>query len=172
VDAAGNLRELSRGRAGRPGLLFKEFSQAEKVLGYGGQLHSFEAVFSPRDANGEPLYLWNRETGAIDPAVAKAWERYDISLVLERNWKTLGPKLAGKIHIHMGDRDKFYLEGATFLLRDRLKELGSDAEVVIHPGAGHGTFVNSIRGQLSQEMADAFAKNHPEAVPVPAGAAK
>jgi S-formylglutathione hydrolase FrmB len=172
VDPRGQPRPLSRGRGGRPGILFKEFLRAEKVLGYGGQLHSFEAVFSPRDANGEPLYLWNRETGAIDPAVAKEWEKYDIRLFLERNWKTLGPKLAGKLHIHMGDMDNYYLEGATLLLRDALKQLGSDAEVVIYPGAGHGTFVASIRGQLSQQMADTFAKNHPEHVPAAVSASR
>ncbi|MEX2316643.1 MAG: alpha/beta hydrolase-fold protein [Pirellulales bacterium] len=172
VDPAGAPRPLSRGRGGGAGLMFKDFSLAEKVLGYGGQLHSFEAVFSQRDASGEPLYLWNRQTGAIDPAVAKEWEKYDIRLVLERNWKTLGPKLAGKLHIHMGDMDTYYLEGATLLLRDTLKNLGSDAEVVIYPGAGHGTFVRGIRGQLSQLMADTFAKNHPELVPATVGASR
>jgi dienelactone hydrolase len=65
----------------------------------------------------------------------------------------------------MGDMDTYYLEGATLLLRDKLKELGSDAEVVIYPGAGHGTFVREIRGLLSQQMAETFAKNHPEHVP-------
>jgi hypothetical protein len=165
VDPAGEARPLSRGRGGRPGLWFREFSLAEHALGYGGQLHSFEAVFSPRGTNGEPQPLWNRETGAIDAAVAKEWEKYDISLVIERNWQTLKPKLAGKLHIHMGDMDTYYLEGATLLLRDKLKELGSDAEVVIYPGAGHGTFVREIRGLLSQQMAETFAKNHPEHVP-------
>ena len=28
-----------------------------------------------------------------EPAIAKAWELYDIHLVLERNWDRLGPKL-------------------------------------------------------------------------------
>jgi hypothetical protein len=165
VDPAGERRPLSRGRGGRPGLWFDEFSWAERALGYGGQLHSFEAVFSPRGPDGEPRPLWNRETGAIDPAVAKEWEKYDIRLILERNWESLKPKLAGKLHIHMGDLDTYYLEGATFLLRDKLKELGSDAEVVIYPGAGHGTFVRGIRGLLAQQMAETFAKNHPEHVP-------
>lgn len=166
VDPEGNPRPLSRGRGGGVGIWFKDLSLAENVLGYGGQLHSFEAVFSPRGEDGEPLPLWDRQTGAIDPAVAKAWEKYDIRLVIERNWDTLKPKLAGKLHIHMGDMDTYYLERATFLLRDKLKELGSDAEVVIYPGAGHGTFVPGIRRQLSQQMAESFAKNHPQLIPV------
>ena len=84
--------------------------------------------------DGKPRPLWDRKTGAIDPEVATAWEKYDIRLVLERNWKTLGPKLAGKIHVYMGEEDTFYLEGATALLKESLAELGSDAVVELFPG--------------------------------------
>ena len=79
----------------------------DDVIGWGGQLGSFEAVFSPLDQNGHPRKLWDRSSGAIDPEVAKAWEAYDIRLVLERNWPVLGPKLKGKLHVIMGDMDTF-----------------------------------------------------------------
>jgi hypothetical protein len=99
----------------------------EEGMGHGGQLASFEAVFSERDGNGWPKRLWDRKTGAIDPEVARSWEKYDISLVLERNWKVLGPKLAGKLHVYTGEQDTFYLEGSTRLLREQLVRLKSDA---------------------------------------------
>ena len=89
----------------------------EDVIGDGGQLRSFEAVFSPLGPDGRPRRLWDRNTGAIDPEVAHAWEAYDIRLVLERNWPTLGPKLAGKLHVFTGALDTFYLEGAVRLLK-------------------------------------------------------
>ena len=111
----------------------------DDVIGWGGQLGSFEAVFSPLDRDGRPRKLWDRATGAIDPEVAKAWEAYDIRLVLERNWPTLGPKLKGKLHVITGDLDTFYLEGAVKLLKESLAKLGSDAVVEIIPGRDHGT---------------------------------
>ena len=102
-------------------------------MGRGGQLYSFEAVFSPKGSDGSPRQLWNRQSGAVDPKVADSWRRYDIRLILERNWPKLGPKLAGKLHIYMGAEDTFYLEGATRLLGESLKKLGSDAVVEIVP---------------------------------------
>ena len=39
----------------------------EDVIGDGGQLHSFEAVFSPLGHDGRPRPLWDRATGAMDP---------------------------------------------------------------------------------------------------------
>ena len=114
-------------------LFYDRFSRMDDVIGWGGQLGSFEAVFSPLDHDGRPRKLWDRATGAIDPAVAKAWEAYDIRLVLERNWPALGPKLKGKLHVITGDLDTFYLEGAVKLLKESLAKLGSDAVVEIIP---------------------------------------
>jgi S-formylglutathione hydrolase FrmB len=143
-------------------LWYDDFDHMEEVLGQGGQLHSFEAVFSPRGEDGRPKPLWSRRTGDIDPAVAKAWEAYDIRLLLERNWATLGPRLAGKLHIFMGDQDTFYLEGATILLKESLQKLGSDAVVEIHPGKDHRTVLTGeLQTRMRREMVDAFLKHHP-----------
>jgi S-formylglutathione hydrolase FrmB len=153
TDAEGNPRPLAR-RGQKPVLFYKAFSDMEEVMGHGGQLGSFEAVFSPRGPDGKPLRLWDRHTGAVDPAVARNWEAYDIRLTLERNWKTLAPKLAGKIHVYMGGDDTFYLEGATRLLGESLKKLGSDAVVEIVPGKDHGTLLDpKMRKRIAEEMA-------------------
>ena len=161
VDAGGNRRPLARIR-GRVLLWYDGFSNMEWVLGYGGQLHSFEAVFSPRAKDGTPLLIWDRKTGKVNTKVAKTWEKYDIRLILERNWKSLGPKLKGKLHVHMGDKDTFYLEGATVLLKESLAKLKSDAVVEIHKGRNH---FDLLRGGLSQrlrgEMVDVFLANFP-----------
>jgi hypothetical protein len=134
----------------------------EEYMGRGGQLGSFEAVFSPRGADGRPRRLWDRSTGAIDPAVAKSWETYDIRLILERNWKTLGPKLAGKIHVYMGDVDTFYLDGATRLLKGSLAGLKSDAVVELFPKRDHGTLMDAaLRKRIAAEMAAAIKATQP-----------
>jgi hypothetical protein len=153
IDDKGNKRPLAR-MGNKPVLYYQPFSDMEEVMGHGGQLASFEAVFSPRGPDGKPRRLWDRTTGAVDPEVARAWQRYDIRLTLERNWKTLGPKLAGKLHVYIGGQDTFYLEGATALLQESLKKLGSDAVVEIIPGRDHGNLIDkSMRERISREMA-------------------
>ncbi len=129
----------------------------EWALGPGGQLHSFEAVFSPRGEDGTPQLIWDRRTGAVDTAVTRHWEKYDIRLILERNWSDLGPKLNGKLHVIMGDQDTFYLEGATILLKESLKQLGSDAEIEIVPGRDHFNLLEkSLLLRIRREMAERF----------------
>ncbi|MFX5914859.1 hypothetical protein ABTE45_18750, partial [Acinetobacter baumannii] len=92
---------------------------------YGGQFASFEAVFSPKGEDGQPMPIFDRDTGIIDQRVAKSWERYDISRLLRENWTTLGPKLKGKLNIFVGTADTFHLDEATRLLDAELKKLGS-----------------------------------------------
>ncbi len=158
TDAEGNPRPLGR-KGGKVLFHYRPFSDMEAVMGRGGQLGSFEAVFSPKGPDGKPLRLWDRATGKIDPAVAKTWERYDIRLTLERNWKTLGPKLAGKIHVYMGEQDDFYLEGATLLLKQALARLGSDAVVELFPGRDHGSLVDTaLRQRIAREMAESYRR--------------
>jgi S-formylglutathione hydrolase FrmB len=156
-DRAGKRRPIARMGA-TPMLFYDNFSRMDDVIDWGGQLGSFEAVFSPVDRAGRPRHLWDRKTGAIDPAVAKAWEAYDIRLVLERNWPALGPKLKGKLHVVTGGLDSFYLEGAARLLKESLARLGSDAVVEIIPGRDHSTVIDQkLTSRLDREMHAAVA---------------
>jgi len=101
--------------------------------------------------------VWDRRTGAVHTAAAKAWQKCDIRLVLERNWQSLGPKRRGKLHVHMGELDTFYLEGATRLLQESLKKLGSDAVVEMHPGHDHGSILSpQLMGRIRAEMATKY----------------
>jgi S-formylglutathione hydrolase FrmB len=118
-------------------LWYDDFVRQETVMGPGGQIHSFEAVFSPKGEDGKPRPLFDRTTGAIDHATAEAWEKYDIHLVLENHWAELGPKLKGKLHIYAGAQDNFYLDGAVKLLRTAFMNLGCDAKVAVVPEMGH-----------------------------------
>ena len=151
-DRAGNRRPIAR-MGTRPILFYDHFSKMDDVIGWGGQLGSFEAVFSPIGRDGRPRKLWDRSTAAIDPEVAKAWEAYDIRLVLERNWPKLAPKLKGKLHVITGGLDTFYLEGAVQLLKKSLMKLGSDAVVEIIPNRDHGSVLDARLAQrLDREM--------------------
>lgn len=161
-DPTGNRRPIARKTNAEVALWFDDFDHMEDVLGPGGQLPSFEAVFSPRGPDGTPARLWNRQTGAIDPAVAKTWEAYDIRLILEKNWPAFGPRLTGKLHVFMGDADTFYLEGATILLKESLSKLGSDAVVEIAPDKNHSNLLTpELRTRIRREMSETYLKHHP-----------
>jgi len=160
-DPRGDPRPIAR-RGKTPVLWFRSFARMDDVLARGGQLRSFEAVFSPLDRSGVPRRLWDRTSGTIDPDVATAWEAYDIRLKLERNWAELGPLLRGKLHIATGELDTFYLEGAVKRLASTLQELGSDAEIEIVPGADHGGTARYGRfARIHREMADLYRQSYP-----------
>lgn len=109
-------------------------------------------------------------TGAINRQVAAAWKPYDIRLLLQTNWPTLGPKLRGKIHVLMGDTDTFYLTRATERLRDFLVTTDFGGYVEIVPGDHSTAITPALRNRIEAEMAAQFAafqRAHPSsAVPV------
>ncbi len=153
-DAQGKERNLMRFR-GKQIMSMKEFVGQEEVMGaYGGQIRSFEAVFSPRGEDGRPMEVFDRETGKLHPEVVKAWEdRYDIDSYLRRNWKRLGPKLKGKIHVWVGTADNFHLDDSARLLEQTLKELGAEAKVTYPEGRDHfDLYHGGLMGEITKEM--------------------
>jgi hypothetical protein len=101
-----NLRELAIGTNSRSG----------------AQWDIWQAVFSPVGENGYPKPIWDKLTGKIDHSVAEYWrENYDLSYILQRDWKKLGPKLKGKIHIYCGDMDNYYLNNAVYWIEEFLE---------------------------------------------------
>lgn len=118
----------------------------ENVLGRGDswtqsgrQWGAWNAVYGPRGDDGLPVPLWHPTTGQIDRDVTPHWERYDLRLVLARNWATLGPKLDGKLNIWIGEMDDYYLNRAVHLFDDFLRETDPtfNARVVYGSGEGH-----------------------------------
>jgi hypothetical protein len=90
----------------------------------GGQYDIWQAVFSPQGADGYPQPIWDQLTGEIDHHVADYWrEHYDLTHIIQRDWTTLGPKLAGKIHIYVGSADTYYLNDAVYYAQSTLEAL-------------------------------------------------
>ena len=118
---------------------FEQYARQEQVQGeYGGQMSSFEWVFSPRGADGRPMPMFDRTTGVVDPQVVAYWrEHYDIAHKLQAQWTALKPDLDGKIHVIVGDADTFYLDGAARRLKAVLEGLGAKADVRFLPGKTH-----------------------------------
>jgi hypothetical protein len=98
----------------------------ELVLGTHGrsgeQWDIWQAIFGPVGVDGYPAEIWDQRTGVINHDVASYWrEHYDLNSIMQRDWKTLGPKLAGKLHIMVGTADTFYLDSAVHLMQASLK---------------------------------------------------
>jgi pimeloyl-ACP methyl ester carboxylesterase len=156
TDSNGQRRPLAI-VDGKPILWYDLFSKMDDVLGRGGQLRSFEAVFSPRGDDGLPARCWDRQTGAVDAAVVEHWKQYDISNYLQTNWAQLKDDLAGKLHIFTGSQDTFLLTKAVVLMKERLEDLGSDARVEIIDGRNHfDMFSDGLDDRIYQAMAEKF----------------
>jgi hypothetical protein len=115
-----------RNYLGEVSATLEEMNHRELALGThsrsGDQWDIWQAVFGPVGPDGYPAPIWDKLTGEIDPKVAEFWkQKYDLRYILERDWKTLGPKLRGKIHIYVGDMDNYYLNNAVYLMEAFLK---------------------------------------------------
>lgn len=117
----------------------EDYTRREVVLGaYGGQIASFDWVFSPRGADGLPLHMFDRATGAVDSAVIAYWkEHYDVAERLRRHWPELRRDLDGKIHLTVGSADTFYLDGSAHQLEATMKGLGAKTDFRYVEGRGH-----------------------------------
>jgi hypothetical protein len=97
----------------------------ERALGPGGRSGEdwdcWQAVFGPVGKDGYFQPLFDPETGAIDKSVAAYWrEHSDLTAYLQKRWSEIGGKLAGKIHITVGDMDTYFLNNAVHRLDDFL----------------------------------------------------
>ena len=118
---------------------FQQFAQMERVLGpYGGQMASFDWVYSPRGKDGRPEPMFDRDTGEVDPAVVAYWhDHYDIAYRLKTHWPQLKKDLDGKIHLYVGTADTFYLDGAAHKLKAVLDGLGAKSSFHFIPDRTH-----------------------------------
>ncbi len=137
-DPLGAEYPLARDK-GKAFVTVEEYARSEATMGQiGGQMASFEWVFSPRGANGQPVPLFDRATGKVDPLVATYWrDNYDIASIMKRDWAHLKHDLDGKIHLTVGAADTFYLDRPAHRLADVMKMLGAKTDFRFVPGKTH-----------------------------------
>jgi len=142
---------------------FEDYSRQEQVMGqYGGQIASFDWVFSPRARDGRPMQLFDHQTGVIHREVADYWlQHYDISRILANNARTLVTHLKGKIHIIVGTADTFYLDDPVRLLQTAVTPLGYDAKITFLSGRSHfDLFEGGLMTRIAAQMYDAARPGH------------
>lgn len=143
----GYLQPGRRTVYGEPTFSMKEWIHGENVNSRtsdyrisGGQFGAYNAVFGPKGTDGLPTMMFDPVTGKIDHTIAKQWEKYDLTRVLEKNWPVLGPKLQGKIWMWMGDMDGLYSNVAARFFQkfiEKTENPKSDAQLHFTPMAGH-----------------------------------
>lgn len=148
---------------------FEQFSKLEAVLGpYGGQIASFEWVFSPKGKSGAPEEMFDRVTGDVHPDVVAYWhDHYDLAHIVETQWTERGNDLKGRIHLFVGTADTFYLDGAAHKFDAVLSKLGADAHFTYIPDRTHfdlyvvGKDRMALFDQISAEMWAVARPKHP-----------
>jgi hypothetical protein len=140
--------------------------QMENVLGAGDswtmsgqQWGAWNAVYGPRGVDGRPVPLWGAKTGKINHSVVEHWKKYDLRMTLEQNWKSLAPRLRGKLHIWVGEADDYFLNNAVHLLDAFLStaEPPYEGKITYGPGRGHG-WTPLSEAQMMKEMMAAINK--------------
>jgi hypothetical protein len=138
-------RPASRSVPGDTRLTMEQENHFELALGtHGrsgwGQWDIWQAVYGPQGPDGYPAPIWDKLTGQIDKTVAEAWRPMDLRIFFEDNWATVGPKVAGRLHVGVGDDDNYFLNDAVELLDQSLAartDPVADAEFWYGPNGGH-----------------------------------
>ena len=163
-------RPMRRSVEGQVNMTVKQVSHFEAVLGSKGrsgyQFGAWEAIYGPIGADGYPRALWDKRTGKIEREVAHYMRDngYDLRHYAEKNWVTLGPKLAGKLNFISGDMDNFYLNLGVYLFEDFTSKSSnpkSDATYAYgRPLKGHSYHAVNFADMIRQ-MAEQVKKNTP-----------
>jgi enterochelin esterase-like enzyme len=122
------LRPGHRNYLGHVNAMVRDMNHRELALGTnsrsGDQWDIWEAVYSPVGKDGYPERIFDKYTGEINKKVAEHWrENYDLVHIIRRDWPKIGSRLAGKIHIYVGDMDNYYLNNAVYTAEDMIKKL-------------------------------------------------
>lgn len=160
VNRHGFERPSKRTRSGETEFTVRHECQMENVRGRGdswtmsgGQWGAWNAVYGPRGADGRPVPLWDPKSGRINREAVDHWKKYDLRMVLEENWATLGPKLKGKIHVWVGEADEYFLNVGVHYLDEFLSKASPPYEGWIKFSArgGHG-WTPMSEAELLKEM--------------------
>ena len=118
---------------------FEQLARLEDVTGrFGGQVSSFDWVFSPKGKDGAPEQMFDHETGAVNPEVIAYWHDHDdLAHLVEAHWAERGAMLKGRIHLIVGTGDTFYLDGPAHRFEAVLKRLGGDPHFTYIPDRTH-----------------------------------
>ena len=74
-----------------------------------------------------PAPIWDKVTGAIDPAVAQQWLPMDMDNYVTSHWDKLGRLLSGRMFFFVGTADTYFLNNAVRLFQQNTDMLTDPA---------------------------------------------
>jgi hypothetical protein len=166
VNRNGFERPSARELNGDVRFTIRHECQMENAMGLGDsyvmsgeQWGAWNATYGSRGADGRPAPLWDPKTGKINRELIDHWKKYDLRMVLEQNWRTLGPKLRGKLTIWVGESDEYFLNNAVHMLDAFLSNADPpyEGKIIYGPGKGHGWMAFSER-EIMDQMAAAIER--------------
>ena len=128
----------------------------------------YQAAFGPQGRDGYPAPIWDRKTGVIDHAVARAWRPRDLSLFLQKHWDEVGPLVAGRMFFWCGTMDDAFYDNPTRLFEQRTATFANpkaDFSFVWGEGEGHPWMPMTFE-ELFIDMAAYMADQAPEGTDV------
>lgn len=162
----GTPRPIMRDK-GQVQATLEQFARLESVIGpYGGQMSSFDWVFSPKGPSGAPEPMFDRVTGDVDPAIVAYWrDHYDLANLVEKHWAKNDPMLKGRIHLIVGTADTFYLDQSAHAFEARLRKIGADPHFTYIPDRTHFDLYKTgddEMGLMWQIMSEMYAVARPD----------
>ena len=152
---SGIIRPSARATNGDPIFTILHEIQQEAVMGRNGsyvnsgaQWGAWNAVYGQPDENGDPIPVWNQETGEINPIVAESWLPWDLDFYVRDSWSEIGEDLSGKLQFWMGDMDNYYLTNGLRYLEQTLNTQeapAADAKFTWLPYHGHCGFGTKVQ---------------------------
>ncbi len=145
-------------------MTIRQESRGEDVLGPDNtsaqQWDSWFAAFGPRNAAGNPMALFDPETGTIDRQVAESYRPFDLREMVRKSPETYLPIFRNNIRLICGTEDSFYLNEAVALLDSELQQLGRQPSdkgyVKLVPGDHGSVFASEAMRAIPKEILDHF----------------
>ena len=168
-EATGQLRPFMRDKEGNLLRDIREQVRREMILDGSGRFDAFDAAFSPLDADGNPMHLFDRTSGAIDQDVAAAWLARDVKSAL-RELCVSRPDVAERVTIHFGSDDNYFLNEVGEGMQRDFREVAPGLEVRMYQEKGHANFMQGpFQRETLKVMLDAYKSRDGAVKPEAAG---
>jgi S-formylglutathione hydrolase FrmB len=123
---------------------------------------AYERAWSPKDEKGNPLSLFDRQSGELNQAALGAWQKFNIYQLIA---KSRDRALVKKLHIFCGVEDTYFLNEPTASFCELLKTIDHTAECELVPARDHSnlyapytTFPSGLEARIYQEAEASFAE--------------
>ncbi len=137
VTSSGAERPFITDGSGGVKVSYRKATRLESIQGIAGryelsamQFGSWMATFGP-EAGGEPVPLWDSDSGLIDAGVVDHWSQFDLVNLIKGSTPDTRRVLARRLHINAGTEDEYGLAASTEAFAREFAALEPEASSVV-----------------------------------------